>query len=61
MIKRIALAVLAGAALSPAFAAVASADPAPNTGGISGLPSGIYPDGVNTITHLNPAADTLPL
>ncbi|MYV97488.1 hypothetical protein [Streptomyces sp. SID3343] len=61
MIKRIALVVLAGVALSVAFAVIASAEPTPDPGEITGTPGDPYPDGANELTRFDGAADMLPL
>lgn len=62
MIKRIAAAALAGTALAAFAASAAHAqEPTPNTGKVAGVPSAVYPDGLNNLNHVRQVADTLPL
>ncbi|MFE5330071.1 hypothetical protein ACFRCG_27150 [Embleya sp. NPDC056575] len=63
MIKRITAAALAGTALVATFGASAAfaQEPTPNTGRVAGVPSSVYPDGLNNLNHVNQLAGTLAL
>ncbi|MGC0421094.1 hypothetical protein [Embleya sp. AB8] len=65
MIKRIAAAALAGTAIAVTFAASAATaapaqEPAPNTGGVTGVPTAVYPNGLNSLSGVNQIAGALP-
>ncbi|WP_331766962.1 hypothetical protein [Embleya sp. NBC_00896] len=63
MIKRIAAVALAGTALAMTVAGAASAaeSPNPNTGGVTGVPTSIYPDGLNNLNDVNQMTSSLSL
>ncbi|MEU0940210.1 MULTISPECIES: hypothetical protein [unclassified Embleya] len=63
MNKRIAAAALAGTALAVTLGASAAhaQEPTPNSGRVVGVPTAVYPDGVNTLNRVNPLAGPLPL
>ncbi|MFI6581001.1 hypothetical protein [Embleya sp. NPDC050493] len=63
MIKRLATAALVGTALAVSCGASAAhaQEPTPNTGRVAGVPSAVYPDGLNNLNAVNPLAGTLPL
>ncbi|MYS87353.1 hypothetical protein [Embleya scabrispora] len=62
MIKHIAAAV-AGTALAVTFGASAAHahEPTPNSGRVAGVPSVVYPDGLNTLNTVSPLPNALPL